>query len=143
MSSREAAAAAAAQLAVQELHRGVEDWTQAEAKAGSTRARQQWWEGDGGVGRAAPAQQLQGGPWGRARRWCYGAVVQSQAPARGGTGQGRLGRGGGRCSSQDPPPQPARLLPRSAPRPHLHEHAAVRWDLERPSPAREGILRIR
>lgn len=46
--------AAAAQLAVQELHRGIEDRAQTEAEAGGLRA---WWrEGDGGIGGAAPSQ---------------------------------------------------------------------------------------
>lgn len=135
-------AAAAAQLAVQELHGGVEDRAQAEAEArgpGSTRARRRR-EDDRGVGGAAPAQQRQGGPRGRARGRCHRAAVQDQAPARRGTGQGRLG-GGGAISNGRPPPGPPR--PRRAPRPHLHEHAAVGRDLERPRAAREGVLRVR
>lgn len=62
---------AAAQLAVQKLHRGVEDRAQAEAEAGSTRAWRRWREGNRGVGGAASAQQRQGGPRCRARGWCH------------------------------------------------------------------------
>ena len=136
-----AAAAAATQLAVQELHRGVEDRAQAEAetrRTGGTEERPRWREGDRGVGGAAPAQQRQGGAQGRARGRCYGAAVQGQAPAWGGTGQGRLG--GGVAVRIGSPHRPSPGL--RASRVYLHKHAAVRWDLERPRTAREGVLRV-
>lgn len=137
-----AEAAAATQLAVQELHRGVEDRAQAEAETrgtGGTEERPRWREGDRGVGGAAPAQQHQGGARGWARGRCYGAAVQGQAPARGGTGQGRLG--GGVAVRIGSPHRPSPGL--RASRVYLHKHAAVRWDLERPRTAREAVLRVR
>ena len=127
---------------MQELHRGVEDRAQAEAetrRTGGTEERPRWREGDGGVGGAAPAQQRQGGAQGRARGRCYGAAVQGQAPAWGGTGQGRLG--GGVAVRIGSPHRPSPGL--HASRVYLHKHAAVRWDLERPRTAREDVLRVR
>lgn len=65
--------------------------------------------------------------------------MQGQAPARGGTGQGRLG--GGVAIRIGSPHRPSPGL--RASRVYLHKHAAVRWDLERPRTAREAVLRIR
>lgn len=139
--SPEPAATAAAELAVQELHGGVEDRAQAETEArGVTRGGRR--EGDRGVGGAATAQERQGGPEGRAGRRGHGAAVQHQAPARGRAGQRGL-RGG---EAESPGPDHLRCtaprLARSYP-PHLHEHTAVGRDLQRARTAREGLGAVR